>query len=660
MRMRLASLSVALAVAMTAACSKSPAPEQNSGPAASNVPSAPSAPVSTNKNDYPVFPDADAGADPAVPADQGGKGFTGKGWETNTDFDLIGDPHAVKGGVLHDFFLDFPGTLRMEGPESNSYFNYTVTTMAYESLLGIHPTSLAYIPNLATHWKISPDKMTFWFRINPNARFSDGTPVTSDDVVATFDLMMDKTLESPSSLVTYGRFDRPVAESKYIVRVHSKELNWRNFMVISGMTIYPAHILKTFNGGKYLREYNYKLLPGSGPYIIREEDIVKGQSITVHRRKDYWAEKARANVGIANFDEISYVVVRDENLAFEKFKKGELDYYAYLSARQWVQETDFDNVQRGLVQKRKIFNSAPQGVEGFAFNTRQPPLDDIRVRKALTLLVDRKLMIEKLAFNQYTPLNSYFAGSVYENPNNPKNEFNPEQALALLAEAGWKDRDSQGRLVKNGQPLELELLYDSQPFEQYLTVYQDDLRKVGITLNLRLITPEQQFQLLMQRKFQMSLQAWGSTLFPDPEVEYGGAIADVPNTNNITGMKDPKLDAVLKAYDTMFDIKDRIQAIRQVDSIMTNAYQYALLWYAPYQRLIWWNKLGAPPGYLTRTGDFSGVLSLWWIDPRKDARLQQALRDSSLKLDVGPDEDRYWLNYGKQDELLQPQERKTP
>jgi microcin C transport system substrate-binding protein len=143
-------------------------------------------------------------------------------------------------------------------------------------------------------------------------------------------------------------------------------------------------------------------------------------------------------------------------------------------------------------------------------------------------------------------------------------------------------------------------------------------------------------------------------------VEYGSAIADVENTNNITGMKDPRMDAILKSYDTMFEIKDRIKAIQRVDSIMANAYQYALLWYAPYTRVIWWNKFGTPPGYLTRTGDFSGVLSLWWNDPQKDAKLQQALRDSSVKMGPVSDEDRYWLQYGKGDQLLQPQDRKTP
>src|SRR6266481_7080917 len=331
-----------------------------SSPKPSTEKSAPSTPAdanrnaSLNKNDYAVFPDADAGADPSVPAEQGVKGFKGEGWETNTHFELQGDPHALKGGALRSHLVDFPGTLRIYGPESNSEFNYGITSMVYETLLGTDPNTLDFIPSLATHWQISPDKMTFRFRINPNARFSDGSPVTADDVVASYDFVMDDTLQAPSERLTFGKLERPVAESKYIVRAKAKQLNWRNFLYFSGMAILPAHILKTMNGDKYLKDYNFKVLPGSGPYTLREEDVSKGKSISVRRRKDYWAEKARANVGVANFDEQRFAVVRDENLAFEMTKKGDLDYYVVGRAKQWAEEMNFENIQRGLIQQRKV------------------------------------------------------------------------------------------------------------------------------------------------------------------------------------------------------------------------------------------------------------------------------------------------------------------
>ncbi len=609
-----------LTLALLTGCSSGRAPSDQSSNVA--TPSAPAVPVSVNKADYPVFPDADAGADPSVSAEQGGKGFKGDGWETNTDFDLIGDPHAVKGGMLRDHLPDFPGTIRIEGPEANTAFNYGITSLVYEALLGIHPNDLRFMPSLATHWQISPDKMTYRFRINPNAKFSDGTPVTADDVVATYDFMMDKTLQSPSNQLTYGKLQRPVAESKYIVSVKAKDLNWRNFIYFSGMAILPGHILKDVNGDKYVKEYNFKVLPGSGAYTINEEDIDKGKSITVRRRKDYWAEKARGNVGLGNFDALRYVIVRDENLALEMFKKGDLDYYSVARAKQWVEEMNFENIQRGLVQKRKIFNAQPQGYFGFAFNTRREPFSDLRVRKAFALLVNRPQMIEKLAFNQYTPDNSYFPGSVYENPNNPKTPYDPEQAVRLLAEAGWKNRDSQGRLVKDGQPLQIEMLYDAKNFEPYLTVYQEDLRRVGISLNLRMITPETLFKMVAsERQFQLSMMAWGALLFPNPETSFSSKLADQHDNNNITGVKNARIDEICKQYDTMFNVADRIRAIQEIDGIVANEYHYALLWYAPYSRLIWWNKFGTPNGYFSRTGDYfgagtgPGVPQMWWIDP---------------------------------------------
>jgi microcin C transport system substrate-binding protein len=638
----------ALALTLTVGCGGGSTPEEIGSGVRERT-----GPVSTNKDDYPVFPDADAGADATVPADQGGKGFTGEGWETNVDFELIGDPHALKGGIFRDHLQDYPGTLRLEGPESNSFFNYNVTTMAYESLLGLHPTTLEYIPSLATHWQISDDKMTFRFRLNPNARFSDGQPVTAEDVVATFKFQMDPTLQSPSNQLVFGKLEAPVAESKYIVSVKAKELNWRNFLYFSGMRIFPAHVLKDVNGETYLKEYNYKLLPGSGPYTILEADIDRGRSITAKRREDYWAANARANVGTGNFDQLRFVVVRDENLAFEMFKKGELDAFAIGRARQWVEELNFEEIQRGLIQKRKIFNHEPHGFAGFALNTRRAPFDDLRVRKALTLLFNRQQLIEKIMYNEYEPSNSYYAYTAYENPQNPKNEYNPQEGLRLLADAGWSSRDSQGRLVKNGVPLQLELLYTSQTFEPHLTVYQEDLRRVGITLNLRLITPETQFQMVNERRFQMAHMAWGGLLFPNPETSWHSRLAGVDNTNNITGFKSSRVDQLLTEYDRMFEAEDRVRVIREIDGILANSYEYILHWSAPYTRVVYWNKFGAPRGYLTRIGDYAAVWQMWWIDPQKERELQEALRDRNKKLEVGPTEDRYWLEYGEQEQSSQ-------
>jgi microcin C transport system substrate-binding protein len=548
---------------------------------------------------------------------------------------------------------DFPGTLRLGGPEWNTTLNYMIGSAVYESLLAVDPTTLEYIPALATHWQVSPDKLTFRFRLNPNARWSDGLPVTSDDVVATWALYTDPGLQDAALTPQFAKLERPVAESKYIVRVKAQTLDWKHFLNFATfMPIFPAHVLKNVNGATYLADYNFKYLPNTGPYAISESDVQKGKSISLRRRTDYWAEAARRSAGLNNFDEVRLEVVRDANLSLEMFKKGDLDSIGIGRPQTWAEELNFDKVERGFIQKQKVFNNSPRGFSGFAFNTRVKPFDDIRVRKALTFLFNRALIIERLYLNENLAMNSYYSATIYENPENPKNPYDPQLALRLLADAGWKDRDAQGRLVKDGKPLAIEMLYDSKQSETYLTVYQDDLRKAGITLNLRLATPVTRFKLMNERQFQMVETGWGAAAFPDPEVEFHSRLADVPNTDNITGFKDPRIDAICEEYARTFDQTRRVALMRELDGVMTNQYHYILRWYSPSQRIAYWNKFGYPPGKVTRIGLFRGDLNLgpgierlWWIDPNKSQLLSQGMTDASARLDIAPIENHYWREY---------------
>jgi microcin C transport system substrate-binding protein len=605
--------------------------------------------VAMNKEAYPVFPDADAGADPAVPADQGGRGFTGDGWETNTDYDLIGDPRAVKGGVFREWELNFPGTMRIFGPETYA-FNRQILVRVYEPLLDLHPTTLNIIPSLATHWQISPDRLTYRFRINPNARFADGQPVTADDVLASWKLVMDKGLQEPNYQVMFAQLQAPVRESKYIVRVGSKQLNWQNFLNFAVyLPILPAHALTNVDGATYLKEYNFKALPGSGPYELREADVVKGQSVTLRRRPDHWARLHRRNVGAYNFDELRHITVRDQALALEMFKRGDFDYYYVNISREWVDDLvpeKVDRIKRGLILRRKVFNHAPRGIQGIALNMRRPPYNDVRVREALNLLLNRDLLIQKLFYNEYVPLTSFFPGGLYQNPDNPANKYNPERARDLLAQAGFKDRDSQGRLVRNGQPFAVELLYADKGSERWLTVYQDDLRRAGISLNLRLVTYETLLQLTGEYRFDLATMGWVESTFPDPQQMFRSTQADVPQSFNITGFKDPKVDALLDRYYREFDQQARTAIVREIDGLVARQFPYVLEWDQSFRRLVFWNRFGTPPGYFTRTREyFQDMPELWWVDPERDARLRQAMGSASMTLDAGQTDVRYWDEY---------------
>lgn len=638
-------------VTLASACGRGPGNDAERADAG-ETPGSNGRPVALEKDAYAVFPDPDRGADPAIPAEQGGRGFTGDGWETNTDYGLIGDPRAVKGGVLRQAMMtDFPATLRYYGPNVSEW-NLALHDLVYESLLYLHPTTLEYIPGLATHWHVSDDRRTFRFRLNPNARWADGMPVVADDVVARWRLVTDKSLQDPARNLIYGNFDPPVAESKYIVSVRAKSEDWQNFMYfavgahIGGFFIMPAHVLTGVTGEAYLKQFNYRMVPGSGPYAVAEQDVDRGRLIRIRRRNGYWAATHRRNIGVANFDEVQQSVVRDRLLEFEMFKRGDVDYYFVQRAQEWMQELDYPNIKRGLNQKRKIWNHKPVGIVGLAMNTRRAPFDDIRVRRALRYLFNRESMVAKLMFNEYTLIDSFFPASRYENPGNEKVRYSPELAMTLLAEAGYA-RDQQGRLVRHGAPLGFEVVYFSQAAERYLTVFQEDLRRVGITLNLRLTTFETLIKMLDDRAFGMVEIAYTGETFPKPDVNWLSQLADQRNNNNITGFKNARADRIMLQYQTTFDIAARTTLLQELDGIFTAEHHWVFEWTAPYERVAFWHKFGYPQGHLTRIGSFRDIVRLWWIDPERSRRLAEATRDQSIDLGEGPPDDRYWLEFAK-------------
>lgn len=593
--------------------------------------------------------DTPPGADPSVSAEDGGEGFTGEGWQTVKEVDLnkLGSPDAVKGGQLVMSIPDFPGTLRTIGKDANSYFNSMAEGLMYETLLSLDPVTEEYIPSLATHWKISEDKLEYTFRINPDARWADGKPVTSEDVIATWKLLVDPGILEAYSNILYGSYEEPVALSKYIVKVKTKELNWRLFLYFSvSMSILPAHYIGGISGGDYLNKYQFEFVPGTGPYLIQQADINKGNSIMIRRRSDYWAENSEANKGLYNFDLIRFEVVQDDGLEFEKFKKGELDVISVNRAQWWEERFDFEEYNRGLILKRKIFNEVPNGVSGICFNMRKPPFDDIRMRKAIAHLYNRELFNERLFYNSYFLTYSFFPGSVYENPDNPKMKYDFDEAVRLLAEAGWTTKNDQGYLVKNGQVLTLELPY-TKGADRYLTIFQEDCKKAGINLILREIDGTTNFKLGNERNFNMITINWSGLSIPNPESSMGPGTADAQNSTNWPGIKNDRINELCEAYNIEFDREKRIQLIREIDKIATEMQPYAFGWYAPYQRIAFHNKFGYPEWMISRTGNYLTLVSIWYNDPEKLARYEEAKKDNSIKLDMGEVENKYWTTVKK-------------
>ena len=295
-----------------------------------------------------------------------------------------------------------------------------------------------------------------------------------------------------------------------------------------------------------------------------------------------------------------------------------------------------------ILLKPKFFNDAPVGYSGIAVNMRRPPLDDIRIRKALCHLYDRKTFIEKLFFNEYERLDSYYPGRNYGNPDNVMMEYDEFAAVDFLEEAGWKGRNAAGYRVKDGKELAFTLTYRSALSERSLTVFQESCKRAGIRIELQLLTPAAGWKNMREKEFELVSAAWGALVFPNPETSFHGKLAGQKDNNNVTSFSDSRVDELCTAYDREYDVQKRIELVREIDGIVFNQHPYVLGWYLPCQRVVLWNKFGMPEWGGLRVHEWRGLPLCWWVDPEKEKRLAEARANSSMQLDRGDEENHFW------------------
>ena len=474
-------------------------------------------------------------------------------------------------------------------------------------------------------------------------------PMIADDIVATWDLRMDETILMPSEQLTFGKFERPIAESKYIVSVKAKAVNWRNFLYFSTMAIHPNHILKDLDGTAFLEEYAFNVIVGSGPYEIPEDKILNQESYTFVRRDDYWAAESPFYKYMYNFDKIKVSVVKDNDaLQFEKFKKGEQDIFTVNRARRWVEETDFESTQKGWIKKQRVFSERPAGTSGYFFNMRKWPFDDKRVRYAFCYLYNREKMNKEMYYSEYGYMNSLYAGSMYENPNNNPFPFDPEKAVELLKEAGYSTRNEKGWLVHEESrrvfAFELDL---PKTYEYMATPVQQMLKDYGIDMQIKFVDYNTMIKNVNERNFTIAYLGYSGLVYPNPETSYRSILADQNDNNNVWGFKSDRVDVLLDEYDTCFDQDRRIEIIREIDGIVADVHPTAWATVRNYIRTMWWDKFGYPEWMLSRyVGEHWDIFYYWWIDDTKVAQLDDAMENGS-QLEILPLDMTYWPEYLK-------------
>ncbi|HWB60760.1 MAG TPA: extracellular solute-binding protein [Chthoniobacteraceae bacterium] len=545
---------------------------------------------------------------------------------------------AKQGGTYSAWGGPFPKSLNM-WLDYNS-FSLQVTGLMFQPLIDLHSTEDRPIGLLADSWEISPDKMTFTFKISPDAKWSDGQPVTAEDVQFYYDVIMDPKNQTSLFRVDMGRFDRPKVIDEKTVSITAHEVHWKNFWTAGGFYAFPKHAWKDANFNELNFTTQYPVV--NGPYALEEVKI--DRSVKLVRRGDWWGRVRKYNLNKFNFDHIVFKSMEDQAKALENLKKEEFDSYAIYSSKIWVKDTldpSFEQVQKNWIARQAVYNDLPRGFQGFAMNMRRPIFQDVRVRQALACLLNRELMNEKLMFNQYFLLNSYFPDIYpnYTNPDIPITKYDPDKARALLKEAGWQP-GADGVLTKDGQPFSIKFLYEAEGDMRHLNIYLEDLKSVGIQASVDQVSESTLSERVDHYNFDILWRSWQAVRLDDPETMWSSKQADEVAGQNICGLKDPEVDALIDQQKTEFDAGKRKDILKKIDARLMALCPYVLMWEANDVRLLYWNRFGTPKYVLSKYGDESDALEYWWFDPDKSKALDDA-RQKGAALPALPAEVHY-------------------
>jgi microcin C transport system substrate-binding protein len=538
--------------------------------------------------------------------------------------DPLASPHAVRGGILRFAAFQPPKSLNYY-IDSNTYTRQIFDLM-YEPLLNVDSVTTEFTPGLARSWTISDDKLTYTFELDPAARWSDGRAVTAEDVKWTFDQVMDPRNATGSSKVALGVFSSPEVTGPRTVRFRAKESHWRNLLAVGTFEIMPKH---AFEGQDFNKlDLDHPVV--SGPYVL---SAVKEQiEIRLRRRGDWWAGQRPSTRNTMNIDTLVFRYYADNENAFEAFKKGQVDVYAIYTARIWANETIGEKFDKNWIVKQRIRNHNPIGFQGFAMNMRRPPFDDLRVRKALAHLVDRETMNRTMMFSAYFLHRSYFE-DLYDAAHPCTNElfqFDIAGAKALLREAGYAPNPQTGILEKEGRPLRFRFLTRDGSSEKYLALCNTAFKEVGIDMKIERKDFAAWMRDMDAYNFDMTWASWGGTFFRDPEDMWHSREADRPSGNNLTGFKDPRVDALIEKQKTVFSVTERNAICREIDALVTAAVPYVLLWNIDATRLLYWDSFGTPDVVLSKYGDERSLTTYWWFDADSAAELKAAMSAGDL------------------------------
>ncbi|MBF0414524.1 MAG: ABC transporter substrate-binding protein [Magnetococcales bacterium] len=498
---------------------------------------------------------------------------------------------------------------------------------------------------LAEDIQVAEDRMSVLVTLRPEARFSDGKPVTARDVA--FSLEILKSDKSHPLFASYFRDITKVdVESERGARFHFARQNRELPLILGELPILSRDYFQShpFDGG------DMEIPTGSGPYLV--ESVDRGKTITYKRNPDYWGWKVPANRGLYNFERVTVKYFKDPVVALEGFKAGEFDFIFENNSKQWARDYQGEKFTRGDIVKETLTHKNGAGMQGFVFNLRRPIFQDIKVRQAITLALDFEWSNQNLFHGQYVRSNSYFSNSEMAATGKPtaeelalleplRDKLNPavfgdvvqpptttgpdglrgnlRKASELLLKAGWKLGKDRILVNEAGKSFDIEMLLHDTAFERIMAPFAANLEKLGIHLNYRTVDPSLYKRRVETFDFDMVVGAFGQSQSPGNEQRdrWHSQSANIQGSDNLIGLQDPAIDALVEHLIYATDRAALVTACRALDRVLLAGYYVVPNWYINYHRIAYWNRFARPKTVPLYFNNPEGWLLAWWLKKEK-------------------------------------------
>ncbi|MBL6931421.1 MAG: ABC transporter substrate-binding protein [Rhodospirillales bacterium] len=568
------------------------------------------------------------------------------------NFDYV-NPHAHKGG---DVKLATTGSF-------DSFNNFIIKGESAAGIGGIYDTLLVSSADeafseyglLAESVETPEDRSWVQFVLRKEARWHDGKPVSADDVIWTFNTLVEKG--QPFYRFYYGSVEKVEKIDERTVRFSFKAGENRELPLIMGqLIVLPRHYWQD-------RDFSRTTLEpplGSGAYKI--DSFEPGRFVKYSRVDDYWGRNLPVNVGKDNFDTLRYDYYRDATVQVEAFKAGEFDFRAENASKSWATAYNFPALDKGLVIKEEIKHNRGAGMQGYIYNTRRTIFADTKVRQALATAFDFEWSNRNLFYGQYKRTRSYFDNSELTATGLPgphelailepyrgripdevfTTEYNPPRTKgdgrirdnlktgdALLKQAGWIIKDKKRVHAETGEVMEFEIMLISPTLERVTLPMVKNLERLGVTARVRTVDTAQYLRRLETFDFDIITFVFGQSLSPGNEQRgyWGSEAADQNGSRNFIGIKDPVIDELIEKLIAAPNRESLINHTKALDRVLQWGHYVIPHWHLDYDRLVYWNKFQRPE----KTPLAGAQFSTWWINPDSAEKTQKAKK--SLEAD---------------------------